>query len=463
VHACALDLCTRTLLGGTRRHGQTPDPSGEIVAPTCCSADLAVTRVALPHRPLPAFPANGIDIGARILTTLTEDPIMRMTPYSVAALATVMVVVSAHAADFGAPIRGLTADQLARFNEGKDAFEETEVAEDGLGPVFNGTSCVQCHSLGGTGGASDLVETRFGTMTDGAFDHMTYFGGSLIQTDGIGVAGTCDFVGEIVPPEATVVAGRRTTSLFGLGLVDAVPDGYFVALSRLQARYQRETAGHPNVVTSVSTGKSQVGKFGWKGQVANLFDFSGDAYLNEMGITTPMFPNESCPQGDCDMVAACDPVPGVDDDLEDVELFRDFMSFLAPPPRAPSASWSAYDGSRLFDAIGCANCHVRQLTTGPSAVKALAFRTFAPYSDFLLHDMGTLGDGIVQSKASGRDMRTAPLWGVRLLTVLMHDGRAHSLQEAILAHDGQGRGAKLRFTALSAHKQQALLDFLKTL
>jgi CxxC motif-containing protein (DUF1111 family) len=96
-------------------------------------------------------------------------------------------------------------------------------------------------------------------------------------------------------------------------------------------------------------------------------------------------------------------------------------------------------------------------------VRALSQRTFAPYSDFLLHDMGSLGDGIVQAQASGRDMRTAPLWGVRLLTTFLHDGRAHSLREAIAAHDGQGRRARQRFSALSAHGQSALLAFLRTL
>jgi len=388
---------------------------------------------------------------------------MRRSPFAAAVLATVMAVASAEAADFGAPIRGLTQTQLDRFNEGKAAFEATETPEEGLGPVFNGTSCAFCHNLGATGGASAIVETRFGTTTDGAFDHMTYFGGSLIQTDGIGIAGTCDFVGEIVPPEATIVAGRRTTSLFGLGLVDAVPDAVFVALSNFQKRFQPETAGRPNFVQSISTGKRQVGKFGWKGQVPNLFDFSGDAYLNEMGITTPFFPDENCPQGDCDLITACDPVPGIDDDLEDVELFRDFMQTLAPPPRLPNPSFAAYDGSRVFDAIGCANCHVRTLVSGPSPVRALGFRTFSPYSDFLLHDMGTLGDGIEQGKASGRDMRTAPLWGVRLLTIFMHDGRAHTLEEAILAHEGQGRFAKQRFMALPAHKQTALVAFLNSL
>jgi CxxC motif-containing protein (DUF1111 family) len=396
---------------------------------------------------------------------------MRSTPFSCAVVMTALWITSADAAEvasasspssFGLPMRGLTVEQLQRFDEGKIAFEAVEEADEGLGPVFNGTSCVACHSLGGTGGASDIVETRFATTTDGVFDAMDYFGGSLIQTDGIGAAGACDYVGELVPPEATIVAGRRTTSLFGLGLVDAVPDAMFVALAKLEARYRPGTAGKPNFVTSVSTGKTQVGKFGWKGQVANLFDFSGDAYLNEMGITTPFFPNESCPQGDCESLA-CDPLPGVDDDLEDVELFRDFMQMLAPPARLPTASSAVADGSRLFDAIGCADCHVRLLQTGASPVKPLAFRGFAPYSDFLLHDMGALGDGIVQAKASGRDMRTAPLWGVRLLNVFMHDGRAHSLPEAILAHDGQGRRSRQRFLALSAHGQDSLIAFLKTL
>jgi CxxC motif-containing protein (DUF1111 family) len=392
---------------------------------------------------------------------------MRSTPFSLAAAMAAACIGSADAADLtisltGRPLRGLTTQQLQRFDDGKAAFEAEEQPDEGLGPVFNGTSCVQCHSLGGTGGASDLVETRFATTNNGTFDPMDYFGGSLIQTDGIGVAGACDYVGEIVPPEATIVAGRRTTSLFGLGLVDAVPDATFAMLAEMEARYRPQTAGKPNVVTSVSTGKPQVGKFGWKGQVANLFDFSGDAYLNEMGITTPFFPNENCPQGDCDSLA-CDPLPGVDDDLEDVELFRDFMQMLAPPPRLPSTSTAVADGSRLFDAIGCADCHVRLLQTGPSLVQAIAYRGFAPYSDFLLHDMGALGDGIVQGKASGRDMRTPPLWGVRLLNVYLHDGRAHTLPDAILAHDGQGRGARQRFAALSAHRQAALIAFLSTL
>ncbi|HYR97299.1 MAG TPA: di-heme oxidoredictase family protein [Candidatus Binatus sp.] len=381
------------------------------------------------------------------------------------------------AGEFGDPLPGLTPDELQRFSDGRTAFDKVEGVADGLGPVFNGTSCGGCHSVGGTGGGSETTETRFGAVTNGGFDPLTAVGGSLIQTDGIGAQGACTFVGDVVPPQATVVARRRTTPLFGLGLVNAVPDATLLALAADEARRHPETAGRPNMVTDITTGQVAVGRFGWKSQVPNLLQFAGDAYLNEMGITTPMFPDENCPQGDCSLLA-CDPVPGVDDDLGDVERFRDFMSFLAPPPRAflpllgPShhARLSAirheggrYEGGRLFDRIGCASCHVRSLRSGPSGVAALQLRAFQPYSDFLLHDMGRLGDGIEQGQATGPEMRTAPLWGLRLSTTLLHDGRARTIEDAILAHDGQARGARDRFRALPGRAAEELVAFLRRL
>jgi CxxC motif-containing protein (DUF1111 family) len=362
---------------------------------------------------------------------------------------------------YGDPVRGLSPDELQRFSDGRTAFERVEGVTDGLGPVFNGTACAGCHNVGATGGGSEVVETRFGTITNGAFDPLTGLGGSLIQSQGIGVQGTCTFVGEVVPPEATIRAQRRSTPLFGLGLVDAVPDAAFFALARLEARRNPDTAGRPNMVTDVVTGQQAVGKFGWKSQVPSLLQFAADAYLNEMGITTPLFPEENCPQGDCALLA-CDPVPGVDDDLEDVERFRDFMTFLAPPVPARSAS-AGYSGRRVFAEIGCASCHVRSLTTGASPVAALSHRSLQPYSDFLLHDMGPLGDGIGQGQATGREMRTAPLWGLRLLTTFLHDGRAHTVEEAILAHDGQARRARDRFAALFEDEKAKFVAFLLSL
>jgi CxxC motif-containing protein (DUF1111 family) len=376
-------------------------------------------------------------------------------------LTLVLVVTTAAAADFGDPLPRLTPTQLQSFVDGRDAFEEVEGVADGLGPVFNGDSCAGCHKVGATGGGSELVETRFGTTTNGAFDPLAALGGSLIQFQGIGVQGTCNFVPEVVPPEATIQAGRRTTPLFGLGLVDAVPDVEFRSLARNEARFSPGTAGRPNMVTDVVTGRTRVGKFGWKSQVPNLTHFSGDAYLNEMGITSPLFPNENCPQGDCTLLT-CDPVPDPEDDGTDVGKFHDFMTLLGPPPRSRT-TLAILAGSFVFDRIGCDNCHVRSLTTGPSRVAALAFKTFQPFSDFLLHDMGSLGDGIEQGVATGREMRTAPLWGARLLTTFLHDGSATTIADAILAHDGQGRAARNRFAALPAVQKARLVAFVGSL
>jgi CxxC motif-containing protein (DUF1111 family) len=376
-------------------------------------------------------------------------------------MALVLAATTAVAAQFGDPLPRLTPDQAQRFLDTKDVFEETEDAADGLGPVFNNNGCAACHNVGATGGGSALVETRFGTTTNGAFDPLTQFGGSLIQSMGIGVSGACNFTGEVVPAEATIQAGRRTTPLFGLGLVDAVPDVVFKSIARNEARFSPSTAGRPNMVTDVVSGHTRVGKFGWKSQVPNLMHFSGDAYLNEMGITSPLFPNENCPGGDCTLLS-CDLVPDPEDDGTDVEAFHDFMTLLGPPPRART-TFGALIGSLVFDRIGCDNCHVRSLTTGPSRVAALAFKTFQPFSDFLLHDMGSLGDGIEQGLASGNEMRTAPLWGIHIMTSFLHDGRATTIQEAILAHDGQGRQARNRFVALPAVQKARLLAFLNTL
>src|SRR5262245_48725954 len=334
--------------------------------------------------------------------------------------------------EFGGPIAGVTADEVQRFNDGRTAFEAVEDAADGLGPVFNGTSCAGCHNVGGTGGGSEVVETRFGAVTGAAFDPLVERGGSLVQSDGIGAQGACVFVGETVPAEATVVAQRRATPLFGLGLVDAVPDATFVALAGQQAGRRPEAAGRPSMVLDVTTGAIAVGKFGWKGQVASLLRFSADAYVNEMGITTPLAPDENCPQGDCALLA-CDPVPGIDDDLEDVELFRDFMRLLAPPPLAAGAGGGrvmrrrSASGNRVFERLGCPRGHVSARRTGARHFAALRFRTFEPYSDFLLHDMGSLGDGIAQGDASGDEMRTSPLWGLRIITTFLHDGRARTI------------------------------------
>jgi CxxC motif-containing protein (DUF1111 family) len=359
---------------------------------------------------------------------------------------------------FGDPLPGLSKEQMEAFEEGSADFQEVETVEDGLGPVFNDVSCAACHSEPTVGGGgSARLETRFGRLTDGSFDPMVKSGGSLRQEQAI-----AGFMAEVEePPGATIIAKRRTTPLFGLGLVDNVPDSTFEAIARLQARFTPATAGRPNRVMNLTTKEIVIGKFGWKAQVPTLFQFAGDAYLNEMGITNPQFPGENCPQGDCDALAN-NPAPGLNDDGVGVNNFTNFMTLLGPPPRGPITRDVAAGGV-IFATLGCANCHVPVLQTGPHDVRALSNKTFFPFSDFLLHDMGSLGDGIVQGDATGEEMRTAPLWGLRKINRFLHDGRATTVEQAILEHDGQGAAARKLFNKLTSDAKAKLLEFLNSL
>ena len=364
-------------------------------------------------------------------------------------------------AQFGAPLPHLGPADLSRFDAGQAQFLEEEGIADGLGPVFNNTSCAKCHLVPAVGGGGTTLETRFGAIDGGTFDSLTQFGGSLIQVSGIGPIGNCDYVGETVPPEANVVSLRRTIPLFGLGLVDAVAESTFFYVAHAEAVSFPKEAGRVAMVPDITLGRDAVGRFGWKDQETSLHQFAGDAYLNEMGITNPDFPNENCPNGDCALLA-CNPRPDLNDDGSDVAAFTDFMSLLAPPPRG-RVGQLAGAGKQAFSAVGCAHCHWATFRTSASSRAALSHATFHPYSDFLLHDMGSLGDGIAIGDALGSEFRTAPLWGVSAMSQFLHDGRATTLTEAILAHDGQARNARDRFAGLSAEEQQALLAFLQSL
>jgi CxxC motif-containing protein (DUF1111 family) len=378
--------------------------------------------------------------------------------------------------NFGDPLPGLTAAEQARFLAGKTSFESAEGVADGLGPVFNENACVVCHTtkVGGvnvTGSGSTRLETRFGRTVNGVFDPLDgtgasglSLGGSLMQDHAIGLVGGITYVPEVVPPQANVVAKRRTTPLFGLGLVDNVPDEILKQVAQLEQTYSPTTAGRVSLVFDVAFQQgNRVGRFGWKCQQATLFAFSGDAYLNEMGITTPMFPFESCPQGNCALLNN-PALPAVPNDATNSSLlaFADFMAFLGAPPQVPLTAQSQ-QGAQLFAQIGCINCHLPALQTGPNASAALNKVTFFPFSDFLLHDMGSLGDGIAQADAGQREIRTAPLWGVRLQTTLLHDGSAKDIPEAILRHRGQGQAASNAFAGLNQVQQAALVAFLNSL
>lgn len=363
----------------------------------------------------------------------------------------------------GTPLSSLTPSQQAAFNEGRTEFTDVETVADGLGPVFNGRSCAECHNIGATGGAGTQFVTRFGARNGNTFDALASLGGSLIQVNGIGPAdgSTHQFHGETVPAAANVTAHRRTTALFGLGFVDATPDADFFTMAQMQSARRNGVSGHAPLVDNISAGMKTVGKFGWKGQNPTLFQFAGDAYMNEMGITNPQFPNENCPSGNCAELAF-NPAPSINDTGAGVQALADFMTMLSAPPRG-TVSRDANDGEAIFTRIGCSDCHVATMHTGASPIAALDHKVYHPYSDFLLHDMGSLGDGIVQGDAGSQEMRTAPLWGLRFLTAYLHDGRAATFDDAILAHDGEARASRNQFAALDAKSKAKLREFLKSL
>jgi CxxC motif-containing protein (DUF1111 family) len=363
----------------------------------------------------------------------------------------------------GEPLPGLTATQRSDFEEGREDFREDEEVLDGLGPVFNERSCVACHNVPAIGGGSTRTVTRFARRVNGAFDALTALGGMLIQDHAIGPAdgSSHTFRRENVPAQATIVVQRRSPALFGLGLVDATPDADFVALAAAQTGTRDRVAGRVNLVDNARAGMKTVGKFGWKAHVPTLIQFAGDAYVNELGITSPDFPNENCPQGNCAELAF-NPLPGINDDGGGLVLLQNFMTLLAAPPRGAQNRDTA-DGESTFERIGCTQCHVATMRTGAHPIAALDRKTYHPYSDFLLHDMGALGDGLEMGSAAGSEFRTTPLWGLRFITRYLHDGRATTVEEAILAHNGQARPARDRFAALAGPAKAKLMAFLGSL
>ena len=364
-------------------------------------------------------------------------------------------------ARLGSPLPGLTADQLAAFNAGLAAFRERETVASGLGPIFNDVSCVACHNAGGPGGGGRIFVTRFGHTEAGVFDPLESLGGSLLQRRAINAAAL-----EVVPPQANIIARRQTTSLFGAGLIEAIDDNTIIALAA-----QPEVdgvSGRVSLVNDAASGEQRVGRFGWKAQQATLLSFSGDAYLNEMGITNRLFPTENAPNGKADVLARFDTVADIEDEVDpvtgrsDIDALADFQRLLAPPtPLALSTAATA--GKALFGTVGCAQCHVPEMKTGVNAIAALSEKTIALYSDLLLHDMGALGDGIVQGDAGAREFRTPPLWGLRSSAPYLHDGRAANVDRAIRAHDGEAVAARDRYNTLTAAQRAQLLAFLNTL
>jgi CxxC motif-containing protein (DUF1111 family) len=359
----------------------------------------------------------------------------------------------------------------AQFDLDRGVFDEFEVIEDGLGPVYNAQACRECHQNPVSGGASQISELRVG-RTDGFGGFFDRPGGSLINDRAIDV-----LIQERVAGEDTVRAFRSSLTLMGLGFVEAISNTTFTNMQAAQPSTVRGTI--INVPVLEAPGQTRIGRFGWKNQHASLLSFSADAYLNEMGITSPLQPTENTSNGAS--VAAFDTVADPEEEPTaaepngpDVEAFARFMRSLKVPPRDPASnSADAIAGQNLFNSIGCAQCHTPSIQTAPPGTlinggalqvsAALGDKIIHPYSDFMLHDVGT-GDGIVQGNSATRNrMRTPPLWGLRSRPRLMHDLLDVTRNDAILFHGGQATTARNNYNNLNATQKNQLVAFLNTL
>lgn len=366
-------------------------------------------------------------------------------------------------------------------------FNQQQTPSTGLGPVFNDDSCGKCHHAPNLGGDSQTTALRAGIFTDGVFSDPP--GGSLIDHRALAPQ-----IVPRVPNNANVRAIRASISTLGDGYVEAVPDQTLQAIAAAQPGLSNgQIHGVANLVPVLELpNATAVGRFGWKAQHASLLSFSADAFRNEMGITTPLFPIELSSNGNS--VQAFEPAGFFETtsnrpDNNDVISVTSFMRSTPVRARIPGApdlgivprgvvlSGQAQlikAGEGTFTTIGCGICHVASLTTGVQGTAVnggaytvqppLAGITFHPFSDYLLHDVGT-GDGIVQTggQSTRNQIRTAPLWGISTRKTFMHDGASLDLTSAILRHAGEATGVIQSFQSLPSSDQQNLLTFLNSL
>lgn len=360
----------------------------------------------------------------------------------------------------------------AEFDEAKETFEEREEDDEGLGPVYNAQGCAECHQNPTTGATSQITELRVGRFNGFSFSDRP--GGSLINDRAIHPD-----IQERVSGADNVQSFRTSLNTLGDGFVEAIGNS---KLSAIQASQPSVLRGTIIWVPVLEAGNfPRIGRFGWKGQHASLLSFAADAYLNEMGITSPLQPDENTSNGRS--VAEFDEVPDPEDEGsaefpfgEDVQAFTDFMRATTAPPRdlEAAATFDAQVGAQLFHAIGCDFCHLTSIVTSPPGTlinggamvvpAALGNKTIHPYSDFLLHDVGT-GDGIVQNGGQGtrNKLRTPPLWGLRTRSRMMHDGENFTRNNSILRHGGQATPVINFYRSLSNNQKNQMVAFLNSL
>jgi CxxC motif-containing protein (DUF1111 family) len=368
---------------------------------------------------------------------------------------------------FDAPLEGLSAAELAAFVEGDVQFGKPFAISEGLGPIFNNVSCASCHSGDGRGRPENVL-TRFSL----AGDLLLAQGGPQLQERAIPGAEP-----ERLP--AGVESSRRLPPpVFGAGLIEAIPaDSVIARADPADANGdgisgRASLVGVPEFVPAHEPGggpSPQLGRFGRKAQVSSLLQQTVDAYHQDMGITTDFRAEEIENPQSSSANETADRVADPELPASAVRAVVAYLRMLAAPAPGPMTA-RREQGRQVFGSVGCAGCHTPVLRTGPHRIAALANRDVPLFSDLLLHDMGPgLADGRPDGYADGSEWRTTPLWGLRLMreflngdAFLMHDGRARSVEQAILLHGGEAQAARDGFEALAPADRAALLDFVES-
>ena len=411
------------------------------------------------------------------------------------------------------PLQHIDASERARFEQGKSEFAARWVppfvssGHWGRGPHSNAEACIECHPGNGRGRAPEDANEeprslilRLAIPGDAAVSaprpHAVYgaqlnrYGvtGALIEEGDFRVswkthAVTLDDGQQIRlrQPEVnitelwfgplgeqTALSLRLAQPVFGLGFLESVAES---TLQRIASQQQKQgLSGRINYVRDTMSGKPAAGRFGHKAMHPTLTQQVAAAFIDEIGVTTSLYPDDACSQiqSECAQLERLSVIEARDEQLSAIV---DYLRLLAPPPRRDTTNPAVVRGTELFKTAGCADCHVPRLRTGNDAsFGVLRDQDIYPYSDLLLHDMGeNLADGHQEFVATGREWRTPPLWGLGIRAQingnvnLLHDGRARSVTEAILWHGGEAKTARDAFMRMPQNARDDLLSFLDSL
>jgi CxxC motif-containing protein (DUF1111 family) len=362
----------------------------------------------------------------------------------------------------------------------QQTYETIHDVNSGLGPVYNGRACAECHQNPVSGAASQFTELRVGHKdANGNFvnptvpinDGANSIAGRSIVND----RAVIPQAQEHIPPSENIRALRAALNTLGDGFVEAIDDKTLLAIAASQPDVTEGRIHGEAIQVPVleAPGQTRIGRFGWKDQHSSLLSFVGDAYLNEMGVTNRLRPKDTTTIGKL----TPDPEDVPDQlGLADIDHFAQFVRGTKVPPRdaALAATPAALAGQATFEKIRCNICHVESIATAPAGTMinggtfavpdALGNKLIHPFSDFLLHDIET-GDGIVQAgpQDTANKLRTAALWGLRMRPRYMHDLKSLTLENAIERHEGEAEHVARRFRELNAMEKQELFTFLNSL